>query len=276
VPHLDWRGQWELGTDEEGERYPACGADPNCVRIGWPSTAVRSYLEKLGAEGEGDWVGSLLRDQRDPSGFLYRRNRYYDPMAGRFTQPDPIGLAGGINLYGFAGGDPANFADPFGLDGILVQYLFYKVSVWVGGRKIRLPVGHAAVIAVDKSGYTRYYEYGRYPGFGSFGGVNREPIPNLEMGADGRPTAESLEHLYEFISEEYGQGKHVHALYFADADYQAIVDYAEGVMNDENRKAYSLFSNTCFTFALKAIQAGLKHEDSDEDRDLNLLHKEIK
>jgi len=115
VPHLDWRGQWELGTDEDGERYPECGADPNCVRIGWPSTAVRSYLEKLGAEGEGDWVGSLLRDQRDPSGFLYRRNRYYDPMAGRFTQPDPIGLAGGINLYGFSGADPANFADPFGL-----------------------------------------------------------------------------------------------------------------------------------------------------------------
>jgi RHS repeat-associated protein len=60
-------------------------------------------------------VGSLLRDQRDPSGFLYRRNRYYDPFAGRFTQPDPIGLAGGLNLYGFAGGDPVNFADPFGL-----------------------------------------------------------------------------------------------------------------------------------------------------------------
>jgi len=27
----------------------------------------------------------------------------------------PIGLAGGINLYGFAGGDPVNFSDPFGL-----------------------------------------------------------------------------------------------------------------------------------------------------------------
>jgi len=43
------------------------------------------------------------------------RNRYYDPATGRFTQEDPIGLAGGLNLYGFAGGDPINFSDPFGL-----------------------------------------------------------------------------------------------------------------------------------------------------------------
>jgi len=46
---------------------------------------------------------------------LYRRARYYDPQTGRFTQEDPIGLAGGMNLYGFAGGDPVNFSDPFGL-----------------------------------------------------------------------------------------------------------------------------------------------------------------
>ncbi|MGQ0715348.1 MAG: RHS repeat-associated core domain-containing protein [Gemmatimonadaceae bacterium] len=35
---------------------------------------------------------------------------------GPFTQPDPIGLAGGLNLYGFAKGDPITFSDPFGLD----------------------------------------------------------------------------------------------------------------------------------------------------------------
>jgi uncharacterized protein RhaS with RHS repeats len=43
------------------------------------------------------------------------RNRYYDPATGKFTQEDLIGLAGGLNLYGFAGGDPINFSDPFGL-----------------------------------------------------------------------------------------------------------------------------------------------------------------
>ncbi|MGH7626876.1 MAG: hypothetical protein ACREOJ_16365, partial [Gemmatimonadaceae bacterium] len=28
---------------------------------------------------------------------------------------DPLGLAGGLNVYGFNGGDPVNFSDPFGL-----------------------------------------------------------------------------------------------------------------------------------------------------------------
>ena len=31
------------------------------------------------------------------------------------TQQDPIGIAGGANVYGFADGDPVNFLDPFGL-----------------------------------------------------------------------------------------------------------------------------------------------------------------
>jgi RHS repeat-associated protein len=59
--------------------------------------------------------GSLLREQQEATGLLHRRAREYDPATGRFTQEDPIGLAGGLNLYGFAGGDPVNFSDPFGL-----------------------------------------------------------------------------------------------------------------------------------------------------------------
>src|SRR5437879_13865885 len=38
------------------------------------------------------------------------------------TQEDPIGLAGGLNLYGFAGGDPVNFSDPFGLKPDTVKF----------------------------------------------------------------------------------------------------------------------------------------------------------
>jgi uncharacterized protein RhaS with RHS repeats len=52
---------------------------------------------------------------RDASGQTYMRNRYYDPATGQFTQPDPIGLAGGLNSYGFAAGDPVTYSDPYGL-----------------------------------------------------------------------------------------------------------------------------------------------------------------
>jgi RHS repeat-associated protein len=48
-------------------------------------------------------------------GFTYLRNRWYDPNTGRFLTQDPIGIAGGVNLYTYAGSNPIAFADPFGL-----------------------------------------------------------------------------------------------------------------------------------------------------------------
>ncbi len=49
------------------------------------------------------------------AGFVYLRNRWYDPQSGRFLTQDPIGLAGGVNLYAYAGNNPAAFSDPYGL-----------------------------------------------------------------------------------------------------------------------------------------------------------------
>jgi hypothetical protein len=52
---------------------------------------------------------------QDASGLLYKRNRYYSPETGQFTQTDPIGIAGGLNTYGFVAGDPISYSDPYGL-----------------------------------------------------------------------------------------------------------------------------------------------------------------
>jgi RHS repeat-associated protein len=53
--------------------------------------------------------------ENDGTGLYFFRSRYYSPTLQRFISEDPIGLAGGINLYGYAGNNPISFSDPFGL-----------------------------------------------------------------------------------------------------------------------------------------------------------------
>jgi RHS repeat-associated protein len=49
------------------------------------------------------------------TGLYYMGARFYDPSIGRFITPDPIGLAGGSNVYQYCHNDPVNFVDPSGL-----------------------------------------------------------------------------------------------------------------------------------------------------------------
>nr|WP_033761567.1 RHS repeat-associated core domain-containing protein [Pantoea agglomerans] len=48
------------------------------------------------------------------TGLHYNTLRYYDPRGGRYTQPDPIGLKGGLNTYTYVN-DPMVWVDPLGL-----------------------------------------------------------------------------------------------------------------------------------------------------------------
>ena len=60
------------------------------------------------------YVGALgVQDEQN--GLNFMRARFYIPAQGRFTQSDPIGLAGGANLYTYAENNPVSLADSSGL-----------------------------------------------------------------------------------------------------------------------------------------------------------------
>ncbi len=63
-------------------------------------------------------------------GFGYRT---YDSCSGKWTTRDPLGEAGGMNLYGAVGNNPANFVDPWGLYERNVHYdLTYQLAMEAG------------------------------------------------------------------------------------------------------------------------------------------------
>jgi RHS repeat-associated protein len=104
------------GVDTTSSSVGTSGTETLCADVDWPAQYTWAYHQyRKGYHGPYSWMGSLAFGMRDASGLHYRRNRFYDAEQGRFTQEDPIGLAGGINLYGYANGDPVTYSDPFGL-----------------------------------------------------------------------------------------------------------------------------------------------------------------
>lgn len=55
------------------------------------------------------------------TGLSYYGYRFYSPTTGRWMNRDPLGEAGGINLYGFVHNNPVNYFDPFGLESLGVR-----------------------------------------------------------------------------------------------------------------------------------------------------------
>ncbi len=61
------------------------------------------------------YVGGFGYQSHAEMPFLHVGHRYYDPASGRFLQRDPVGLAGGRNVYAYAINVPTRAVDPIGL-----------------------------------------------------------------------------------------------------------------------------------------------------------------
>ena len=149
----DWRVRYyhndHLGTprelsDEDGgivwqATYKAWG---NTLKVEAARPATLQNQELLAqtarrAEAKNDLNAELqpieqnLRFQGqyfdEETGLHYNRFRYYDPDVGRFVSQDPIKLAGGDNLYGYAP-NPMVWLDPFGLKGFFAPCKFKAPS----------------------------------------------------------------------------------------------------------------------------------------------------
>jgi len=76
------------------------------------------------------------------TGLYYYRFRYYKPEIGRFLNPDPIGYAGGLNLYTYVGNNPLNFVDPWGLCKEDLERLTEDFKDGVRDYLLKNPEGH--------------------------------------------------------------------------------------------------------------------------------------
>ncbi len=111
-------------TDGNGRTFYHCDGNGNITAlVNGSGTVVAKYLYDSFGNTLGMWgalaAGNAYRysskevDLR--SGSYYYGYRWYQPNLQRWVNPDPLGEAGGINLYGFVGNGPIDNVDPFGL-----------------------------------------------------------------------------------------------------------------------------------------------------------------
>ena len=202
-----------------------------------------------GKELQDDMLGGISLDWYDYGA------RFFDPQIGRWTTPDPHAdryyqWSPFIYVYN----NPVNAIDPDGRDGVIIVFPDYKISTPVG--KIG-GIGHAGVLLIDnKTGNTRYYEYGRYDEAG-IGEVRNRSVSDVKIGKDGMPTQKSLDKVMKQISDKAGHGGNIEGAYIQSDKYDEMKGYAEGKLkenSDPTRKEYSLMNNNCGTFAEDVIK----------------------
>jgi RHS repeat-associated protein len=176
--------------------------------------------------------------------------RMFDSRIIRTPSLDPNSIKyPALSPYSFLANNPINVVDYNGKDAVYIAFPSYKADGYPF-------TGHAGVLLIDnKTGLTKYYEYGRYDK-AELGIVRHYAIPDVIIGADGRPTAESLNKVLQTISNKSGKGQEIEGAYIESDKFKEMNDYAQSKLKentDTQREPYSITGNNCGTFAADVI-----------------------
>jgi len=155
IPFWNRNGDALLGVFSTGAQAicnpPTAPPPSDCVRVMWGPYWSAFDRNLIGLRD--NWHGTILEGKRDEVQLAYNRSRYYDPQTGRFTTEDPRGLEGGLNLYGFATGDPVNLTDPSGQFGFLLLFgLVFTAEIVTGHDFVHSFLTAAAVVSATALG----------------------------------------------------------------------------------------------------------------------------
>lgn len=91
---------------EKLSRKPPLGEKVARPRLVWenPNLSAGTHKEKPKVKPDASY-GRVL----------YNYSRTYDPSTGRYLEADPIGQAGGLNVYSYVFNNPVRYSDHYGL-----------------------------------------------------------------------------------------------------------------------------------------------------------------
>lgn len=118
---------WRWEGDQFGDVLPNEDVDGNGIPFTMPIRHAGQYFDS-------------------EVGVFYNYFRDYDPATGRYLQSDPIGLQGGLNTYGYVGGNVTGAVDPTG------EVAFLAIPFLAGGATTGTAATGAVVTGTAASG----------------------------------------------------------------------------------------------------------------------------